>query len=82
MEQTVCSETLAHKIQMPGNYPEESIQHSKQGESLRSFLDVSPAVSNTTLNNKGLIASPGLKPLLTLNTEKKCSPIFNLSIYI
>jgi hypothetical protein len=26
MEQTECSETLAHKIQTPGNYPEESIQ--------------------------------------------------------
>ena len=26
MEQTVCSETLAYKIQMPGNYPEKSIQ--------------------------------------------------------
>jgi hypothetical protein len=26
MEQTECSETLAYKIQMPGNYPEESIQ--------------------------------------------------------
>jgi hypothetical protein len=23
---TECSETLAYKIQMPGNYPEESIQ--------------------------------------------------------
>jgi hypothetical protein len=23
---TVCSETLAYKIQTPGNYPEESIQ--------------------------------------------------------
>jgi hypothetical protein len=29
MEQTECSETLAHKIQMPGNYPEESIQQVK-----------------------------------------------------
>jgi len=28
MEQTECSETSAHKIQMPGNYPEESIQRS------------------------------------------------------
>jgi len=28
MEQTECSETLAYKIQMPGNYPEESIQKS------------------------------------------------------
>jgi len=25
-EQTECSETLAYKTQMPGNYPEESIQ--------------------------------------------------------
>ena len=27
MEQTECSEMLAHKIQMPGNNPEESIQY-------------------------------------------------------
>jgi hypothetical protein len=26
MGQTVCSETSAHKIQTPGNYPEENIQ--------------------------------------------------------
>jgi len=26
VEQTVCSEMSAYKIQMPGNYPEESIQ--------------------------------------------------------
>jgi len=26
MEQTECSKTLAYKIQMPGNYPEESIE--------------------------------------------------------
>jgi len=26
MEQTVCSETSAYKIQTPGNCPEESIQ--------------------------------------------------------
>jgi len=36
MEQTGCSEMLAYKIQMPGNYPEESIQHSEHGESLKS----------------------------------------------
>jgi hypothetical protein len=36
MEQTECSETLAYKIQMPGNYPEESIQHSEHGENLKS----------------------------------------------
>ena len=33
---TLCSETSAYKIQTPGNYPEESIQHSEQGESLKS----------------------------------------------
>ena len=27
MEQTECSETLTYKIQTPGSYPEESIQH-------------------------------------------------------
>jgi hypothetical protein len=39
MEQTECSETLAYKIQTPGNYPEESIQHSEHGESLKSRID-------------------------------------------
>jgi len=28
MEQTECSKTSACKIQMPGNYPEESIQQN------------------------------------------------------
>ena len=36
MEQTECSETSAYKIQTPGNYPEESIQHSEHSESLNS----------------------------------------------
>jgi hypothetical protein len=34
-EQTECSETLAYKIQTPGNYPEENIQHSQHGKSLK-----------------------------------------------
>jgi len=33
---TECSETSAYKIQTPGNYPEESIQHSENGESGKS----------------------------------------------
>jgi hypothetical protein len=36
MGQTECSEMSAYKIQMPGNYPEESIQHSEHGKSLKS----------------------------------------------
>jgi hypothetical protein len=35
---TVCPETLAYKIQTPENYPEESIQHSEHGESLKSRI--------------------------------------------
>jgi len=36
VEQKVRSETSANKIQTPENCPEESIQHSEQGESLKS----------------------------------------------
>jgi hypothetical protein len=36
MGQTECSETLAFKLQTPGNNPEESIRHSEHGESLKS----------------------------------------------
>jgi len=43
LEQIQCSEMLAYKIQMLRNYPEESIQHSEHGESLK--LDT--AVSET-----------------------------------
>jgi hypothetical protein len=38
MEQTDCSETSAYKIQTPGNYPEENIQHTEHGESLKSRM--------------------------------------------
>jgi hypothetical protein len=33
MEQTECPEASAYKIQTPGNYPEENLQHSEHGES-------------------------------------------------
>ena len=39
MEQTECSETSAYKIQTPGNYPEENIQHTEHGESLKSRIN-------------------------------------------
>jgi hypothetical protein len=38
MEQTEFSETSAYKIQTPGNYPEENIQHTEHGESLKSRI--------------------------------------------
>ena len=36
MKQTECSEMSTYKIQTPGNYPEESVQHSEHSESLKS----------------------------------------------
>jgi hypothetical protein len=36
MEQIECSETSAYKIQTPGTHPEENIQHTEHGESLKS----------------------------------------------
>ena len=36
---TECSETSAYKLQTPGNYPKESIQHTEQGESLKLRID-------------------------------------------
>jgi hypothetical protein len=39
MEQIECSETSAYKIQTPGNYPEENIQHTEHGKSLKSSLN-------------------------------------------
>jgi hypothetical protein len=38
MELTECSEKSAYKIQKPGNYPEESIQRTEHGESLKSRI--------------------------------------------
>ena len=35
---TQYSKKSAYKIQTPGNYPEESVQHSEQGESLKSRM--------------------------------------------
>jgi hypothetical protein len=35
---TEYSETSSYKIQTPGNYPEESIQHSEHGENLKSKI--------------------------------------------
>jgi hypothetical protein len=40
----VCGEDVVrqhpHRIQTPGNYPEESIQHSEHGESLKSSIKI------------------------------------------
>jgi len=47
MEQSECSETSTYKIQMPGNYPEESIQQ------VTNYLYIS-AVTNNNMFEKFL----------------------------
>jgi hypothetical protein len=37
---TECSKMSAYKIQTPGNYPEENIQHTEHGESLKWRISV------------------------------------------
>jgi hypothetical protein len=66
MKETECSETSAYKIQTPGNYPEENIQHTEQGESLKSRRkrDISFL--------QGVQAGPGVHPgYYTIITESQ-----------
>jgi hypothetical protein len=55
MEQTECSATSAYKIQTPGNYPEENIQHTEHGKSLKSkVLSLTPSIlADIYTNNSG-----------------------------
>jgi hypothetical protein len=47
MEQTECLETSAYKVQTPGNYPEENIEHTEHGESLKLKTKVVRFPANT-----------------------------------
>jgi hypothetical protein len=72
MEQTECSETSAHKIQMPGNYPEENIQHysriiAKSNNKLRTTW-------NTLNKETGKVHLVELVPTLLVNDEKLKDP--------
>jgi hypothetical protein len=46
MEQTECSETSVYTIQKAGKYPEESIQYTEQGESLKSRIEANCYTEN------------------------------------
>jgi hypothetical protein len=66
MEQTECSEMSAYKIQKPGNYPEDSIQHSEHGKSLKSripFIVMCNGPTNALVCNKTLIQMSHIKTL-------------------
>jgi hypothetical protein len=45
VEETECSEKSAYKIQTPGNYPEEIMQHSEHGESFKPRISASVSLA-------------------------------------
>ena len=51
-----CSETSAYKLQTPGNYPKESIQHTEHGESLKSRKSILVPFLNAAGLSKNLLA--------------------------
>jgi len=51
MEQVDCSETSAYKVQTPGNYPEENIQHTEHSKSLKSWAYYFNTSNKLSLNN-------------------------------
>jgi len=57
--QMECSETPAYKIQTPGNYPKESIQHTEHGESLKLRKN------NTFLKKITFLIKEGNRELVT-----------------
>ena len=62
MQQTECSEMWTYKMKMPGNYPEEIVQHTEHGESLKSvYLDLSHMLYLLQLNQFWMLLS-GQKP--------------------
>ena len=63
---TVCSETSAYKIQTPGNYPEEIIQHSEHGEISKSIIYTSSFIYSLKYSFPHLPPSP-LFPFIFLS---------------
>ena len=60
MEQTECSETSAHKLQTPGNYPKESKQHTEHGESLKSRKHIISVFFHFTKGSKQAVFIHGI----------------------
>jgi hypothetical protein len=55
MEQTECFETSAYNIQTPLNYPEENLQHTEHGESLKSRFGLFYALKYSLLEKISVI---------------------------
>ena len=72
MEQTECSKTSAYKIQTPGNYPEENIEHTEHGECLksRSITCTQVFVENAQILNRLKVNYMGLYVHQRITREK------------
>jgi hypothetical protein len=57
MDQTECSETSAHKIQTPGNYPEENIQRTKNSLVVWSREKIVSIVTGCAQDDQGILAA-------------------------
>jgi len=69
---TECFETSAYKIQTPGNYPEENIQHSEHGERLKSRLRLLLSKEYSWLGNTVLRARVTEKAPLAIRARAPC----------
>jgi hypothetical protein len=76
MEQTECSETSAYKLQTPGNYPKESIQHLEHGESLKSRM-----INNTDKQLEFKISREENKTIWYLDLSINRNNNMDLNIY-
>jgi hypothetical protein len=87
MEQ--CSETSAYKLQTPGNYSKESIQHLEHGEILKSMILVSswsPVYQWTLFLRRFLELTPRFqvfynRSIVTQITQDISRILWNLNVY-
>ena len=64
MKVNQCSETSAYKIQKPGNCPEETIQHTEHGESLKSRVIIIIIIILNTMKAFSIFFLLALQPPL------------------
>ena len=64
IEQTVCSETSIYKIQTTGNYPEENIQNTEHGESLKSRMGSFYSSGRKGENDHNVVAPNSVDPIV------------------
>jgi hypothetical protein len=89
MKMKQCSETSAYKIQTPEHYPEEIIQHSEHGESLKSrrlassyfvvYFEIRPGDVTSCTNLETCHTFTCQKPRFYCTNAISCTAIFEIS---